>query len=135
MSRGKGYTLAEVLSTVVILAILAGIAIPNFSKSKAKAEAAQAIAYLRTIRTAEKMYFAKNNVYSCQGGAGDACGNAVQIKSVLGAEVGMNSYTFSVAAAATTFTATATGSEGTIILNQAGTWSGTYAHIPAVADV
>ncbi len=143
VSKKKGFTLAEILSVAVILAVLAAVAIPGFSKSKAKAEANQAIAYLRTIRTAERMYFAKNNEYSCQ--AAGSCDTVDEIKAVLGAEVGMNNiYTFNVTATATTFTAMARkGStapaactdSNTICIDQSGTWSGTSTLRPTVADV
>lgn len=121
MNRKKGYTLAEILTTVVILAVIAGIAVPNFEKSRAKAELDQAVANLRTIRTAQRMYFARNGDYLCQTAAD--CNDADKIKTVLGAEVKMASYAFSVTATATTFTATATGAS-TITLNQDCGWTG-----------
>ena len=151
MHKKKGITLAELLITVVILAALASVTIPGFSKSKAKAEANQAIAFLRTIRTAERMYFGKNGVYAGVAATcatdvpSTCCGNATQIKAVLGAEVAMtNIYTFDVAATPTTFFARARkGSTAPancspdldmICLSEAGVWSGTSSYVPTVAD-
>ena len=88
--------------------------------------ASQAIAYLRTIKTAEKMYIAKWKTYY-------AYANFAAIKTGLGAETQANDYTFSVTvspippSAGTTFTATATktGATGTITLDQDGTFGAT----------
>ncbi|MFA5167449.1 MAG: type II secretion system protein [Candidatus Omnitrophota bacterium] len=121
MSKKKGFTLTEILVTVVVLATLAAIVIPGFSKAKNKAAANQAIAYLRTIRTAQKMYYAKWKTYN-------AFANDAAIKTDLSAETQAASYTFSVTApTATTFTATATkaGGTGTITLNQDGAFAAT----------
>jgi len=102
----KGFTLTEILITIIIIAVLAAIAFPGFSKSREKSEAAQAVNFLQTIRLAEKMYYAKNATYL-------ACADAAAIKTNLGAEIKAGSYTFKVEAGAagiaTSFLATATG--------------------------
>jgi len=124
----KGFTLAELLMVIVIAGILAAIALPNFSKSVEKGKAKQAIAYLRLIRSAQKIYASNNNgVYACA--AGTPCTNPAQIKSVLNLEITAENYTFTVAAGdpATTFTATATRTDGTgktITLTDACVWGG-----------
>ena len=113
----KGFTLVEILITIVILAVLAAIAIPGFSRSRDKAAESQAVAYLRTIRTGEKMYYAKNAAYI-------ACGDATAIRTNLGVEVTERYYTFDVVGVAVgpppTFLARAIGTTHTITLDQAG---------------
>jgi type IV pilus assembly protein PilE len=111
----KGFTLIEILVTIVVLAVLAAIAFPNFSKAQGKNDARQAITYLRAIRLAEKIYYAKNGVYL-------VCADDTAIKSNLGAEIANGKYVFSVAATATTFTAMATASAygTTITLDETG---------------
>jgi type IV pilus assembly protein PilE len=116
--KKKGFTLVEILVTVAILAILAAIAIPGFTKSIKKAAARQAVSYLRTIRSAEKMYYAKWGEYFQPTAPS-------QLKSVLGAETNARDFSFSVAATPSTFTATAQRGAGTITLNDAGTWGST----------
>ena len=121
MSRKKGFTLTEILIPVLVLAALAAIAMPGFTKAKKKASANQAVAYLRTIRTSEKMYYAKFKEYW-------GYATSANIKTGLGAETNANDYTFVVTApTAATFTATATktGATGTITLNQDGTFAAT----------
>lgn len=117
VSNKKGFTLVEILVTVVILAALAAIVIPGFSKSITKAEVNQAVAYLRTIRTAEKMYYAKWGEYACAGATD--CDTTTKIKTILGAETAAKHYAFSVTATPTTYTATAAGTS-TITLDDAG---------------
>jgi type IV pilus assembly protein PilE len=128
----RGFTMTEVLITVVIIAVLAAIAFPGFSKTQQKNDASQAITYLRAIRLAEKMYYAKNGTYL-------ACANAAAIRSSLGTEVTTEKYTYVVTAptagvppVATTFTATATRTSDakTITLNQNGAWGGSYTPLP-----
>jgi len=133
----KGFTLTELLTTVVILAVLAAVALPKFSKSTEKAKANQAVAYLRAIRVGEKMYFAKNNTYV-------TCSGKAELQSKLGVEVTEENYKFKVVAGsagiATSFTATsikgatatdACNAANTICIDQDGTWSGTSAYKPA----
>lgn len=103
----------------MILAALAGVAIPGFTRAKQRGSASQAISYLRTIRTSEKMYYAKWGTYL-------AGANSDAIKAALGAESNTADYDFSVTApTATTFTATATkgAAANFISLNQDGTWT------------
>ena len=63
MSR-KGFTLVEVLIVVIIIGILAAIGIPQFNASIEKAKGGEARAGLGHIQTAEKVYYAENEVYS-----------------------------------------------------------------------
>jgi len=59
----KGFTLIELLIVVVIIGILAAIAIPKFSTTKAKAQKSAAVADLRNLATAQESFFADNNRY------------------------------------------------------------------------
>jgi len=65
----KGFSLIEILITISILAIIAGVAIPSFRASKIKHEAAQARTYLRTLQLAETMYYSKHGFYQPDLGA------------------------------------------------------------------
>jgi prepilin-type N-terminal cleavage/methylation domain-containing protein len=120
----KGFVLAEILVVIIILAVLASIAIPGFSKAKVKAEKNQAIAYLRAIRTSEKLYWAKWRAYL-------PLANTAAIRAQQGLEI-QSSYTFAVTAPTTvTFTATATSDAAkTLILDQSGTWNGSDTPLP-----
>ncbi len=52
----RGFSLIELLIVVAVILIIAGIAIPNFIRSKMRANEASAVSNLRTISTAELTY-------------------------------------------------------------------------------
>jgi type IV pilus assembly protein PilA len=51
-----GFTLIELLVVVAVIMVIAGIAIPNFVRSKMRANESGAVANLRTISTASVVY-------------------------------------------------------------------------------
>ena len=60
-SKGAGFTLIELLMVIGIIIILAGIAIPNFAKAKERTLIKEAIANLKLIAAAEKIYRMESN--------------------------------------------------------------------------
>ncbi len=58
-----GFTLIELLIVIVIIIILAGIAMPNFAKAKERALTKEAIANLKLIAAAEKVYRMEYSTY------------------------------------------------------------------------
>ena len=54
--RSAGFTLIELLIVVAVILIIAGTAIPNFIRSKMRANEAGAVANMRTITTASVVY-------------------------------------------------------------------------------
>ena len=59
----KGFTLMEVLVTVIIIGVLAAIAYPIFSKSIAKARAAEAVNLLEIVKSKQIQNFATEREY------------------------------------------------------------------------
>ena len=55
-SNAAGFTLIELLIVVAVIMVIAGIAIPNFIRSKMRANESNAVSNLRTISTANVVY-------------------------------------------------------------------------------
>ena len=60
----KGFTLVELVVVIAILGILAGIAIPRFMDATASARGAKIVADMRTLESAETMYYAQKGEYA-----------------------------------------------------------------------
>ena len=137
----KAFTLTELLIVVVILGILASISIPRFFPQAEKSRVAEAIGILSAIRQGEESYLLERGTYCKPAGGAPACAAGW-------GSLGMNDpnppsryFTYSVTDAdATTFTAQAKRNgvndpngyeDGTIEIDQAGTWDGTHPFVPA----
>jgi type IV pilus assembly protein PilA len=110
----RGFSLIELLIVVAVILIIAAIAIPNFLRSKMRANEASAVSSLRSITTAEVVYSTTyNNGYSPSltslGGTGAVINqtNAGLIDSVLSSG-SKSGYTF-------TYAATSSDSTGNIL--------------------
>ena len=89
----KGFTLAELLITIVILAVLTAIALPNFQNTSNKAKANVVVAALQSMRAAEQAFFSKNGFY--WGCVASPC-TAAELRSGLGVEIPSGDYQFAV---------------------------------------
>jgi len=72
----KSFTLIELLVVIIIIGILAAIALPNFGPMKEQALDKEAIANLKLIRAAERIYRMEINSYV-------ACANTSAVNSNL----------------------------------------------------
>ena len=129
IKRENGFTIAELLIAVVIIAILAALTIPRFAGNKERAIAAEAIGMLSAIRQAEAAYRLENPAYI----------DTTDFTSAGPLDVDASSstkFSYKVTdSTATTFNATATQltdhcKDRTIILNAAGTFSGDHPYGP-----
>lgn len=121
--RGDGFTLIELIVVVMILSVLVGIALPNYSKSVRKAREQDALIQLRALYMANKNYFYQENKFLDTGGS-------TRDKSFVNTGLGINLmgsgvvYTYA-SSSATTYNAYATWDDPdnsvdfTIRINQA----------------
>ena len=62
--KGKGFTLIELMIVVAIIAFLAMVSVPSFTRFLAKAKRAEAYMNLNSIYAAQKSYWAEHGKYS-----------------------------------------------------------------------
>lgn len=62
----KGFTLIELMIVIAIIAFLAALSIPTFSKIMAKTKRAEAYVNLHAIYTAQKAYWTEHGTYTTQ---------------------------------------------------------------------
>ena len=66
--RCEGFTLIEIMVVIAIIAILAAIAIPQFSAYRDKSKIAAAQSALRNLAVAQENYYYYNNCYTLNRG-------------------------------------------------------------------
>ena len=108
MQRGeKGFTLIELMIVVVIIGILAALAIPRFMRATTKSKQSEARQILKQVYSMQRAYRQEYNAYWVP--AGPASAAAQTAFGRIGVDVMANArYTFTMVAAANTFTCTAT---------------------------
>ncbi len=102
MRKAAGFTLVEVMVTVLIISILAAIALPAYRDYVIRGKIAEATADLSDLRLRAEKWFSDNRSYQNVGGTGPGFDTS---------ETGAKYFTYACTApSATTFTCTATGS-------------------------
>lgn len=73
--KAKAFTLIEILVVIIIIGILAAVALPNYEKAKERALGKEAIANLKLIAAAERIYrMETSGYYPSPGGTVDEAG-------------------------------------------------------------
>lgn len=63
MESERGFTLLEMMVVVAIIAILAGVLIPNFARARSQAQTSACVGNEKIIATALELYFTDNQKY------------------------------------------------------------------------
>ena len=128
LKSNQGFTLIELLIVIIILAVLAGLAIPMYAAQVERSRASEAIQSLDAWRGSALRYFSQTGAYTGM----TAAGMDYNPNTVVGGQTVIFSYGVT-AVAAGTFTLTATRLPttivGTVTINEAGivTRTGVYA--------
>ncbi len=69
LSKKTGFTLIEVLITIIILVAIAGLAVPNYFRTMEQARSNEARTNLQIIRMGQKVYALNNSGSYWNGGA------------------------------------------------------------------
>ena len=99
----KAFTMVELMVVVVIIAIIAGFAIPNYQKSVERTYQRDAITNLITLHGANQIYRAQNGAFWPQSGSA----TYIAVNNALGLSLIQNGMTFTLGGDGNTFTATA----------------------------
>ncbi len=114
--RLRGFTLTELIVVVVVLGIMAGFAIPNYTKSIDRAYRKDGTVNLTAIYAAQQIYYNNNNASYWQPSGG---GGVSDINTSLGLGILSNNLTYSCSGNGVTFSCTATRGAMTLTVTQA----------------
>lgn len=105
MKQQQGFSLIELMVTIVIVSILASIAIPSYRDYVTRSRIPEATATMGDVRVRMEQFFQDNQSYPV---GGCAVSPAAPTATQIGVPAG-DSFNFSCVATATTYTVTATG--------------------------
>jgi type IV pilus assembly protein PilE len=111
----KAFTLIELMVVLIIVSIVAGFAIPNYTKSVERSHRKDAESNLQMVHAAQLMYSAKNN------GAYWGPGNLAALNTNLSLNIVANGKTYNCTGGGNTYSCTAVKGAWTVTITDAST--------------
>lgn len=105
----NAFTIMEIMIVVVILGVIAGFALPNYTKAMERTYAADAISQLSALHAANGVMYARTRSYWPT----STVNNVTTINDTLSINIVPNGMTYSCTGDGTSFTCTATRTTGT----------------------
>jgi prepilin-type N-terminal cleavage/methylation domain-containing protein len=96
--KKDAFTITELMIVIVLIGVIAGFALPNFSKAVLKAQARDAMSQLEGLYAANKIYRAQNNTFWVATAGSAAAINAGPLNLNIVPSTGVN-YTYTGVAA------------------------------------
>ena len=131
MKDTRGFTLVELMITIVIVGVLASVAIPLYQANVKRAKGAEADATMGSIRTALRVHYAENSAYPIEAAyvAVTTLTNTIDIDStdMVGKYFPATTYTY-ISAGGISYTIRATGSGASAGINRQMTSDGTLSN-------
>jgi len=131
MKDTRGFTLVELMITIVIVGVLASVAIPLYQANVKRAKGAEADATMGSVRTALRVYYAENSAYPIQASytALHTMTSTIDIDSLdmVGKYFPATAYKY-ISADGVTYTIQATGSGGSAGIKRQMTSAGTLSN-------
>ena len=113
MNNQRGFTLVELMITIVIVGVLATVAIPLYQANVKRSKGTEADASMGSIRTSLRVYYSENTAYPIRATYGPVhtMSDSIDIDStdLVGKYFPAPAYTY-ISAAGTDYTLRATGS-------------------------
>ncbi len=127
MKDKRGFTLVELMITIVIVGVLATVAIPLYQANVKRAKGSEADATMGSIRTSLRVYYAEFTAYPIQAAyvAVHTMSDSIDMDSLdmIGKYFPSTAYTY-ISTAGTDYTLRATGSGASAGINRQMTFAG-----------
>lgn len=92
MKKNKGFSLTEIIITILIIAVLSAISGPIYNSYSTKSKISEGYLLLGTIKDAQMKWYASNGQFLSQNQCGTGWNDFVSVNNILGIDARANKY-------------------------------------------